>query len=99
MAKNEVDLEKLTSWSSDWSQIKVAVVGLGKTGFSVADTLNELGSKLFVVAESAAPETLDILDVLGVECVIDQSPDALLRAMTSFGPDLVIVSPGVMPTS
>jgi UDP-N-acetylmuramoylalanine--D-glutamate ligase len=99
MAKNEVDLEKLTSWSSDWSQIKVAVVGLGKTGFSVADTLNELGSKLLVVAESAAPETLDILDVLGVECVIDQSPDALLRAMTSFGPDLVIVSPGVMPTS
>jgi UDP-N-acetylmuramoylalanine--D-glutamate ligase len=99
MANNEADLTKLTSWNSDWSQIKVAVVGLGKTGFSVADTLNELGSKLLVVAESAAPEILDILDVLGVESVVDQSSDALLAAMTSFGPDLVIVSPGVMPSS
>ena len=99
MAKNGADLKKLTSWNSDWSQIKVAVVGLGKTGFSVADTLNELGSKLLVVAESAAPEILDILDVLGVESVVDQSSDSLSTAMTSFAPDLVIVSPGVMPSS
>jgi len=99
MAKNGPDLKKLTSWNSDWSQIKVAVVGLGKTGFSVADTLNELGSKLLVVAESAPPEILDILDVLGVESVVDQSSDSLSTSMTSFAPDLVIVSPGVMPSS
>ena len=99
MANNGADLAKLTSWNSDWSKIKVAVVGLGKTGFSVADTLNELGSKLLVLAESAAPEILDILDVLGVESVIDKSADVLSAAMTSFAPDIVIVSPGVMPSS
>ena len=99
MANNGADLAKLTSWNSDWSKIKVAVVGLGKTGFSVADTLNELGSKLLVLAESADPEILDILDVLGVESVVDKSADFLSAAMTSFAPDLVIVSPGVMPSS
>lgn len=99
MANNGADLAKLTSWNSDWSKIKVAVVGLGKTGFSVADTLNELGSKLLVLAESADPEILDILDVLGVESVVDKSADFLSAAMTSFAPKIVIVSPGVMPSS
>ena len=99
MASHGADLSQLASWKSDWSKIRVAVVGLGKTGFSVADTLNELGSKLLVVAESAAPETLDILEVLGVEYLIDVSPDALQSGITSFGPDIVIVSPGVIPTS
>ncbi len=99
MANHGADLTRLTSWNSDWSKIKVAVVGLGKTGFSVADTLGELGSKLLVVAESAAPETLEILDVLGVECVVDQSSEVLQAAMVSFEPDLVVVSPGVRPSS
>jgi UDP-N-acetylmuramoylalanine--D-glutamate ligase len=99
MASHGADLSQLTGWSSDWSSIKVAVIGLGRTGFSVADTLNELGSKLLVLAESAASETLDIMDVLGIECVVEESPDALKAAMTTFGPDLLIVSPGVPPTS
>ena len=44
-------LDSLTSWHSDWKQLKVAVVGLGVTGFSVADTLAELGCEVLVVAE------------------------------------------------
>lgn len=99
MANHGADLAELTGWNSDWSKLRVAVVGLGKTGFSVADTLHELGSNLLVVAESAAPETLDILDVLGIECVIDPSSDALRAAVSSFSPDLMVVSPGVMPSS
>jgi UDP-N-acetylmuramoylalanine--D-glutamate ligase len=99
MANHGADLKQLTSWGSDWSKIKVAVVGVGKTGFSVADTLNELGSKLLVVAESASAETLDILDVLGVECVIDKDPELLQAAVNLFSPDLLIVSPGVAPSS
>jgi UDP-N-acetylmuramoylalanine--D-glutamate ligase len=99
MANHGADLQQLTSWNSDWSKIKVAVVGLGKTGFSVADTLNELGSKLLVVAESATTETLDILDVLGIECVIDERPNELQSAISAFGPDLIIVSPGVAPST
>ena len=99
MANQKSDLQQLTSWSSNWSGIKVAVLGLGKTGFSVADTLNELGSKLLVVAESADSEVLDILDVLGVESVIDSNPEVLQKAIDEFQPDLLIVSPGATPSS
>jgi UDP-N-acetylmuramoylalanine--D-glutamate ligase len=99
MANQVSDLQQLNSWSSDWSSIKVAVLGLGKTGFSVADTLNELGSKLLVVAEAADSEILDILEVLGVESVIDKNPAVLQKAINDFEPQLLIVSPGVSPAS
>jgi UDP-N-acetylmuramoylalanine--D-glutamate ligase len=99
MANQTSVLQQLTSWSSNWSSIKVAVLGLGKSGFSVADTLNELGSKLLVVAEAADSEVLDILEVLGVESVIDTNPAILQKAVDEFKPDLLIVSPGVSPSS
>jgi UDP-N-acetylmuramoylalanine--D-glutamate ligase len=99
MANQAPDLQQLNSWSSNWSSIKVAVLGLGKSGFSVADTLNELGSKLLVVSEAADEEILDILDVLGVESVIDQNAQVLQNALDAFAPDLLIVSPGVAPTT
>jgi UDP-N-acetylmuramoylalanine--D-glutamate ligase len=99
MANQTSVLQQLTSWSSNWSGIKVAVLGLGKTGFSVADTLNELGSKLLVVAEAADSEVVDILEVLGVESVIDANPAILQNALDEFKPDLLIVSPGVSPSS
>ena len=38
----ETRLATLTSWNSDWSDLRVAVLGLSMTGFSVADTLTEL---------------------------------------------------------
>ena len=99
MANQTSDLQQLNSWSSNWSGIKVAVLGLGKTGFSVADTLNELGSELLVVAETADSEVLDILDVLGVKSVIDSDSNVLQKAIDQFNPDLMIVSPGATPTS
>jgi UDP-N-acetylmuramoylalanine--D-glutamate ligase len=99
MANQTSVLQQLTSWSSNWSSIKVAVLGLGKTGFSVADTINELGSKLLVVAEAADSEVLDILEVLGVESVIDANPAILQKALDEFKPDLLIVSPGASPSS
>jgi UDP-N-acetylmuramoylalanine--D-glutamate ligase len=99
MANQTSDLQQLNSWSSNWSGIKVAVLGLGKTGFSVADTLNELGSELLVVAETADSEVLDILEVLGVISVIDSDPAVLQKAIAEYQPDLLIVSPGVAPTS
>jgi len=99
MANQTSDLQQLTSWSSNWSGIKVAVLGLGKTGFSVADTLNELGSELLVVAENADSEVLDILEVLGVKSVIDSDTAVLQKAIDEYHPDLLIVSPGAAPTS
>jgi UDP-N-acetylmuramoylalanine--D-glutamate ligase len=36
----------LASWHDDWSGLRIAVLGLGAIGFSVADTLVELGSRI-----------------------------------------------------
>jgi UDP-N-acetylmuramoylalanine--D-glutamate ligase len=44
------DLEHLHSWHANWRDLRVVVLGLGVTGFSVADTLAELGCKVLVVA-------------------------------------------------
>lgn len=99
MASDAQAIQQLTSWNSDWKNLKVAVLGIGKTGFSVADTLNELGASLLVVAESADNQTLDILDVLRVRHLVDANHDVLQRALDDFGPDVLIVSPGVAPTT
>ena len=98
MANRADSLEHLSSWHSDWSQTSVAVVGLAKTGFSVADTLHELGARLLVVAESCSSEILDIVDVLGIKNVIGTVTEQQ-SALEEFAPDLIVVSPGVPPTN
>ena len=98
MANRADSLEHLSSWHSDWSQTSVAVVGLAKTGFSVADTLHELGARLLVVAESCSSEILDIVDVLGIKNVIGTMTEQQ-SALEEFAPDLIVVSPGVPPTN
>ena len=90
-------LDHLSSWHSDWSELRAVVYGLGITGFSVADTLNELGSKVLVVADNAEAEVIDILDVLGIEHLIGQSHESVTERVTKFSPEVVITSPGVRP--
>ncbi len=46
----------LRSWHDDWSGLRVAVLGLGMTGFSVADTLVELGSRVRVIYGGEDPD-------------------------------------------
>lgn len=92
-------LDSLTSWHSDWKQLKVAVIGLGVTGFSVADTLAELGCEVLVVAEKADPEYIDILDVLGVSHVSGEAAAGVPNQLVEFKPELVVTSPGVKPDS
>ena len=41
------------SWHGPWSGLRAVVVGLGKSGFSVADTLVELGVHTAVVGKAA----------------------------------------------
>jgi UDP-N-acetylmuramoylalanine--D-glutamate ligase len=88
----------LTSWNSDWSGLRVAVLGLGVTGFSVADTLIELGAKVTVFAASAKAEQLRLLEVIGgrfVEADLLGVPSEL----EAFDPELLVVSPGFHPDS
>ena len=90
------DPNALTSWNSDWKGLRVAVLGLGVTGFSVADTLIELGAEVLVLASKADPERSDLLGVIGAgwyEGPLDAAP----RELVDFAPQLVIVSPGFRP--
>ena len=98
------DLSEFNSWHSDWRKLRVGVIGLGVTGFSVADTLAELGATQLVVAQSALPEQLDILDVLGVPYLV--GPEAAPKDLASIPkqllelePDVLVTSPGVRPDS
>ena len=90
-------LDHLDSWHADWSQLKSVVYGLGVTGFSVADTLTELGATVLVIADKADEKSLDVLDVLGVKHLVGASKQDSIAAMQSFEAELVITSPGIRP--
>lgn len=90
-------LDHLNSWSSDWSELRVVVYGLGKTGFSAADTLHELGAKLLVVSDYADDHTLDMLSVLGIQYLVGKDQQSVVNAVAEFNPDIVLTSPGVQP--
>ncbi len=90
-------LDHLNSWHSDWSELRAVVFGLGVSGFSVADTLNELGAKVIVVADKAEGEPLDILDVLGIEHLIGQDSQTVSNRVAEFSAHVIITSPGIKP--
>jgi UDP-N-acetylmuramoylalanine--D-glutamate ligase len=90
-------LDHLTSWHSDWKNLRVLVFGLGVSGFSAADTLAELGAKTLVLAEKADPDLLDILDVIGVPHITGYEAKGVPAAVSDFAPEVIIVSPGIRP--
>jgi len=87
-------LEALTSWHHDWSGLRVAVFGLGVTGFSVADTLAELGAEVLVVASRADAERAMLLEVIGAELLEEPDLSTPPARLVEFDPELVVVSPG-----
>lgn len=89
-------LDGLTSWHADWRGLRVAVLGLGVTGFAVADTLAELGAEVTVYARDRDDDRARILDVIGVRLVVhplDEVPGDLAEE----APELIVVSPGFRP--
>ena len=91
------DLTTLTSWHSDWKGLRVAVLGLGMTGFAAADTLVELGATVLVVAATAPEEHADLLGVIGAELVEQPGLDSVPPRLAEFDAELIIVSPGFHP--
>jgi UDP-N-acetylmuramoylalanine--D-glutamate ligase len=91
------DLAALTSWHADWSGLRVAVFGVGVTGFAVADTLAELGAEVLVVAASASQSLRDMLGVIGARLELHPDETTVPDALAAFDPELVIVSPGYHP--
>ncbi|MCT9819900.1 UDP-N-acetylmuramoyl-L-alanine--D-glutamate ligase [Microbacterium sp. W1N] len=89
-------LDALTSWHADWTGLRVAVLGLSVTGFSVADTLTELGADVLVVSETASEEYARLVPVIGARQWTGPL-DAVPAALVDFGPEVVIASPGFAP--
>ncbi|MFC8304198.1 UDP-N-acetylmuramoyl-L-alanine--D-glutamate ligase [Specibacter sp. NPDC057265] len=95
-------LESLTSWDADWKGLRVVVTGIGRTGFSVADTLAELGAHVVVVAASdddearANAETLRIVGV--TEVLLGPATAAELPLVKGQPAELVVTSPGFAPS-
>ncbi|MFD1203119.1 UDP-N-acetylmuramoyl-L-alanine--D-glutamate ligase [Leucobacter albus] len=87
-------LDALTSWHHDWSGLRVAVLGLGATGFSVADTLVELGASVRVIHGKPDADRERLLDVIGAERALAPSDEEHLAELAAFGPELMVVSPG-----
>lgn len=86
-------VDSLRSWHADWRGLKTAVVGLGVSGFAVADTLAELGCEVFVVAGAQDPERQPLLDVIGATLFVGSDSEQL-HAIQEFEPELIVISPG-----
>lgn len=89
------DLTALTSWRADWRGLKVAIYGVGVTGFAVADTLVELGCEVLVLADRVSDQHRELLAVIGAPFV--QTSGEVPDELTAFAPELVVVSPGYHP--
>lgn len=81
--------------TSDWSRVKAVVAGIGVAGFACADALAQLGARAVLIDSGdshALRERAEILDVIGVEVRLGYTgglPEC----------DVLIVSPGLPPTS
>ncbi len=83
---------------SDWSTLKVTVVGLAVSGFAAADALQHLGAHVTVLSTSTDEVTLEkakLLEILGVDVRLGHDQQAALPEQV----DLVVTSPGVPPTA
>src|SRR5690606_35375405 len=87
-------IDALSSWHHDWSGLRVAVLGLGSTGFSVADTLVELGAIVHVVYGQPDSDRERLLDVIGAGRTLASTDDDHIAALEALRPDIVVVSPG-----
>jgi UDP-N-acetylmuramoylalanine--D-glutamate ligase len=89
--------DELTSWYSDWAGLRVGVLGLGITGFSVADTLAELGSTVLVLAERVDDRYRLMLEVIGATLAPPAPLTAPPAELVDLDPELLVVSPGFHP--
>lgn len=89
-------LDSLNSWHADWRGLRVVVLGLSVTGFSVADTLAELGADVLVVTEHADEEYARLVPVIGATLWTGPLSE-VPREVAEHDPEVVIASPGFPP--
>ncbi len=79
---------------SDWSSLRIVVVGIGIAGFACADQLAHRGARVTVVDAGQGEDReqrAEVLRTIGVEVVLGSAPDQLPEC------DLLVVSPGLPP--
>jgi UDP-N-acetylmuramoylalanine--D-glutamate ligase len=81
-----------SSWHGNWVGLKAAVLGLGKSGFSVVDTLVELGVAVTVYAKDSDPALRELAEVLGAKLIASDFEDDFDEEV-----DFVVISPGFSP--
>jgi UDP-N-acetylmuramoylalanine--D-glutamate ligase len=79
--------------------LRVVVLGLGATGFAVADTLAELGCSVTVLARDADEERARILPVMGVDLILQEDEQVAREVLLALDPELIVVSPGFPPSN
>ncbi len=82
------------SRTSDWTNVRVCVVGLGVAGFAAADALVNLGAHVIVVdaaANDRQQERATILEILGADVRLGDDTELPSEI------DLLVLSPGVSP--
>lgn len=89
--------DDLASWHDDWSSLRVLVLGLGVTGFAVADTLAELGANVLVAARHPDDDRARILPVIGVRLLALDDDVTVAPGIDEHDPQLVVISPGYRP--
>jgi UDP-N-acetylmuramoylalanine--D-glutamate ligase len=90
-------LDELTSWNADWRDLRVVVFGLGVTGFSVADTLVELGARVLVIGGPGDDDRRELLRVIGADFVEQVDQAHVPPELDAFEAELVVASPGYPP--
>ena len=93
-------LVHLTSRDADWAGLRVAVAGIGRSGFAAADALLERGARVVVVDAADGPgqrERATILDTLGADVRLGADAAGRLPDVGGEAPDLVVTSPGWRP--
>jgi UDP-N-acetylmuramoylalanine--D-glutamate ligase len=88
-------LDTLTSWHSDWSGLRVVVLGLDATGFAIVDTLVELGAEVLALAPEAHDDVVRIAEVIGATVLVSSDDQARVTAALDHGADLAVVSPEI----
>lgn len=83
------------SWNDDWTSLRALVLGLGKSGFSVVDTLIELGVQTVAIAGRVDDQIREMTEVIGGEILLGESAH-LVEGLGHI--DFAVVSPGYPPT-
>ena len=83
-----------SSWHADWSGLSAVVLGLGKSGFSVVDTLIELGVKTTAIAGKVDEQIRELTEVIGGQIILGESAE-LIENLAEV--DFAVVSPGYRP--